>query len=197
MATPVPDAYKIPGAILFMTITFKEGTRFGDITIDKSKQNMNIVAYDPKLTKNETLEAIQARYFKDGLPYFERFSPLGADAATFETTSGNVYFVGQFGGKNKPSPKSITWDKAVTGAHVTAGLTLVYWNEKGNNKAQGMFTAPGHAPFQSHGKATFMNVYAGPGAKVATQGLLTLLEAEKFVLSFYATHDGENPNLKL
>jgi hypothetical protein len=94
MATAVPDPYNIPGAILFMTITFKEGADLGNnFKIVKGKQDVNIVAYDPKLKNNETLEAIKARYSTDGLPYFERFSLPGDAPALFQPVGpGQVYF---------------------------------------------------------------------------------------------------------
>ena len=95
MTTPVsiPDAYDIPGAILFMTITFKEGATIDSIKIVKGKQDMNIVAYDPNYTSTETLSAMQTRYATNGLPYFERFSHLGDGATKFQTPgTGGVYF---------------------------------------------------------------------------------------------------------
>jgi hypothetical protein len=100
MATPikVENAHKIPGAILFMTITFKEGTTLtfkegtqsGTVKIEKGKQDMNIVAYDPKFSKDETLEAVKTRYFNVTFPYFERFSMPGGPPALFQASG--TYF---------------------------------------------------------------------------------------------------------
>jgi hypothetical protein len=59
-----------------------------------------------------------------------------------------------------------------------------------------MFTAPAHGRFTSHAKANLMSVWPGPGEKVAAPGLLNLLEADKLVLYYYATHGGENLNLR-
>ena len=81
---------------------------------------------------------------------------------------------------------------------MTNGLTLVYWNQKpsATELHQGVFTAPAHGRFTSNAKAAIMVVYSGPGAKVPVSGVLSLLGAEKLVLHYYATHGGENPNLK-
>ncbi|KAE9366269.1 hypothetical protein N431DRAFT_446450 [Stipitochalara longipes BDJ] len=200
--TPIPNAYNIPGAILFMTITFKEGATVGKVTILKDQQDMNIVAYDPKLMSTETLNAIKLRYSNETLPYFERFSAPGEAPALFQTAGpGGVYFVGTFGAKDKLySPKSIPWANAVSGDSVLHGLTLVYWNQKVNAKTinQGMFTAPARGHFLANAKPSLMAVRPGPGASVnvAAQGILNLLEAEKLVLHYYATAGDENVNLR-
>ena len=77
------------------------------------------------------------------------------------------------------------------------GLTLVYWNQVTNTDIrQGMYTGPTHGRFTSHAKATIMSVFSGAGAQVAPVGTLQLLQAEKLVLHYYATHGGENLNLK-
>jgi hypothetical protein len=109
--------------------------------------------------------------------------------------------VGTFGAKDKQhSPKSIDWASAVTGPHVIGGLTLVYWNQKVNATTtnQGMFTAPARGHFTAKANPSFMTVRPGPGANVnvGVAGILGALQAEKLVLHFYATLEGDNPNLK-
>ncbi|KAF2731590.1 hypothetical protein EJ04DRAFT_525999 [Polyplosphaeria fusca] len=228
MTTPtkIDDPYKIPGAILFMTITFKVGTVVGmtppppntnapntnppntgtpaptgtPIVIQAGKQDMNVVAYDPKFVATDTLDQIKSRYGNDGLPYFERFSLPGAPPAVFQVDNGGVYFVGAFGGKDRGSPKSIKWEAAVTGDHVVNGLSLVYWNQKisASDIRQGMYTAPAHGRFTANAKATIMSVYngPGPGRQVVPQSILQLGELEKVVMHYYATNGNENANLR-
>ncbi|KAI9865427.1 MAG: hypothetical protein M1813_002317 [Trichoglossum hirsutum] len=189
--TPVPSAYKLPGALLFMSITYKVGAPTDTGPIQKDKRHVGVIAYDPDIKVNDTTEQVVNRYLKEG-PYIERFSAPGPTEVVFPKAQ-NAFFIGEFGGAGHESGKSREWTKVVTGDAVAGGLMLVYWNQSETNR--GVFTAPPDDRFRDTAKPAIMKIYPGsPNFTIPV--VLQALQAEKMTLLYYATHDGEMKGLK-
>lgn len=87
-----PSVYKIPGAIVFLTIktiptvVCKTNNILCDTqstTTPGNPQYQNVVAYDPKFDSTKPLKETLARYATKGYPYMEIFSPQSDKPSTF------------------------------------------------------------------------------------------------------------------
>ncbi|KAI9763117.1 MAG: hypothetical protein M1840_000882 [Geoglossum simile] len=196
--TTVESAYRLPGAFLFMTITYKVGAVTGSGAIVEGKQHVGVVAYDPNLKVSESFADLEKRYSKES-PYIERFSDPGPTPEIFKKDNGAMYYVGEFGGMGQGSRKSPKWD-VVTAAYkaiLADGLTLIYWNQKtkDNRTNQGVFTAPPNGRFKITATPEIMKIRPGSGEKFNMPMVLQTLEAEKIALHYYATHEGPMKSL--
>ncbi|KAH0847644.1 hypothetical protein AYO21_02926 [Fonsecaea monophora] len=180
----VKDGHKLPGAILFMTVTTKV------TTTNPTAASFNVIAYDPLIDAQSTPDKMKARYTASGLPYFERFTTPPEAEAPFQVKNGEIFYCGTYG--TTAADKSLAWTHWVKGS-ISPGISLAYWNQEiteGGTKrvAKGCFTAPAGKRFTSASKTPIMSLYQAKGGNVLDERLGTPMGLSKCEILWYATH---------
>ncbi|OAL37643.1 hypothetical protein AYO20_03150 [Fonsecaea nubica] len=180
----VKDGHKLPGAILFMTVTTK-------VTSDNpTAASFNVIAYDPLIDEHSTPDKMKKRYTISGLPYFERFTTPPEPEAPFQVNNGEIFYCGTYG--TTAAAKSLAWNSWVKGS-ISSGISLAYWNQQitegsKTRDARGCFTAPAGKRFTSASKTPIMSLYQAKGGNVLDEKLGTPMGLSKCEILWYATH---------